>query len=390
MLRRSFALTLGAAAVGAASSSSLQKPEVKLVRVPNGGIQPQAVTDGRGVVHLLYFAGEAKAGDLYYVRSGDNCVTWSPPMRVNSEPASAIALGTIRGGQIAVGRSGHVHVAWNGSSAVQSAGPLNSESGQRGVPMLYTRCNENRTGFEPERSLMTRTFGLDGGGALAADLEGNVYVVWHGKAPGAITGEAGRQVWIAASRDDGATFAAEKPAWTAPVGACGCCGMALDAGNNGTVRVLFRSATQGVHRDVYLLTSRDGGARFDGRKLHTWNINACPMSSMSFADAGGRILGAWETAGQVYFEDLAAADATPMAASGEGKMRKHPRLAIMSIGDALMTWAEGAGWQRGGSLAWQMFDRDGKSAGETRAGAGLPDWSFAAVVATPSGFTIIY
>lgn len=165
----------------------------------------------------------------------------------------------------------------------------------------------------------------------------NVYVVWHGKAPGAIAGEAGRQVWIAVSRDDGATFAAEKPAWNAPVGACGCCGMALHAGNNGTVRVLFRSATQGVHRDIYLLTSRDRGARFDGRKLHTWNINACPTSSMSFAEAAARILGAWETAGQVYFEDLSAPNATPIAAPGEGKTRKHPRLAIAQNGDALMT-----------------------------------------------------
>jgi hypothetical protein len=38
--------------------------------------------------------------------------------------------------------------------------------------------------------------------------------------------------------------------------------------------------------------------------LHPWNINACPMSGMAFSEADGKVEGAWETAGQVYFEDL--------------------------------------------------------------------------------------
>lgn len=389
MLRRSFALALGATAVGARASSSLQKPQITPVRVPNGGIQPQAAIDPAGNLHLLYFSGEPKAGDLYYVRSANYGIAWSKPIRVNSEPSSAIALGTIRGGQIAIGANSRVHVAWNGSSAVQSAGPLNPESHQRGVPMLYSRLNDSSAAFEPERSLMTRTFGLDGGGTLAADRDGNVYVAWHGKAPGAAQGEAGRQVWMAVSRDSGATFAAEAEAWKEPVGACGCCGMAMHAENR-SVSVLYRSATQGVHRDIYLLTSLDRGSRFEGRKLHEWDINACPMSSMAFANGAGRLLGAWETAGQVYLEDLTQSNAVPIAAPGEGKTRKHPRLAIAPNGDSMMIWAQGAGWQHSGSLAWQLFDRSGKPAGETQIAAKLPDWSFGAVVTTPSGFAVLY
>jgi hypothetical protein len=213
MLRRSFVIALGAAAVGAASSSSLQKPQLTLLRVPNGGVQPRAAIDPGGNLHLLCFSGDPEAGDLYYLRSENYGVAWSKPIRVNSETGSAVALGTIRGGQIAIGGRNQVHVAWNGSSAAQSQGPLNPESGRRGAPMLYSRLDQTRAAFEPERSLMTRTFGLDGGGALAADREGNVYVAWHGKAPGAAQGEAGRQVWIAVSRDNGATFAAEAVGW---------------------------------------------------------------------------------------------------------------------------------------------------------------------------------
>lgn len=336
------------------------------------------------------FAGDPTAGDLYYVKSPDYGSTWSAPLRVNSTLGSAIALGTIRGGQIALGRNGRIHVAWNGSSAVQANGPLNPEAGQRGAPMLYSRLSADGTRFEPERSLMARTFGLDGGGAIAADSIGNVYVAWHGKAPGAAKGEAGRQVWIAESHDDGATFAAEQPAWGEPTGACGCCGMAMFADSKGTVRALYRSATEDIHRDIFRLTSLDRGRSFNGGKLHTWEINACPMSSMSFAEGAGTVAGAWEAGGQVYFENLTKTNAVPVSAPGEGKSRKHPRLAIAPNRDILMVWTEGTGWQRGGSLAWQLFEPNGKSLGEMHSQAGVPTWSFVAVAAKPDGFVIVY
>ena len=140
--------------------------------------------------------------------------------------------------------------------------------------MLYSRLNDARSAFEPERNVMTRTFGLDGGGTVAADSAGNVYVSWHGKAPAATEGEAGRQVWVAESHDDGKTFAAERPAWNQPTGACGCCGMAIFADAKGTVRALYRSATENIHRDIYLLTSVNPAHGFEGRKLHTWELNA--------------------------------------------------------------------------------------------------------------------
>jgi len=161
--------------------------------------------DGAGTLHVLYYVGDPMHGDLFYVKSLDSGAMWSAPLRVNSEPGTAIAAGTIRGGQIAIGRNSRVHVAWNGSKA-DSKGPINSESRQREAPMLYSRLNNARTAFEPERSVMTRTFGLNGGGTVAADSAGNVYVAWHGKAAGAVEGEAGRQVWVAESHDNGKTF----------------------------------------------------------------------------------------------------------------------------------------------------------------------------------------
>jgi hypothetical protein len=256
--------------------------------------------------------------------------------------------------------------------------------------MLYSRLNDGGTAFEPERNVMTQTFGLDGGGTVAADATGNVYVAWHGKTAGAAAGEAGRQVWLAASRDDGATFAPEKAAWREPTGACGCCGMAMFGDSKGIVRALYRSATENIHRDIFLLTSLDHGRSFDGRKLHTWDINACPMSSMAFAEGAGMVTGAWETGGQVYFETLSQPNGLPLSAPGEGKGRKHPRIAIAPNGEMLMVWTEGTGWQRGGSLAWQGFGRNGKPVGDIRVQPGVPVWGFAAVAAKPNGFVILY
>jgi len=291
---------------------------------------------------------------------------------------------------MALGKNGRVHVAWNGSSEGKSQGPLNPESGQREAPLFYSRLDDAHTAFEPQRNLMAHTFGLDGGGTVAADTAGNVYVSWHGKAPGAKQGEAGRQVWVADSHDDGKTFAAEHAAWDEPTGACGCCGMTMFADNGGTVRALYRSATENVHRDIYQLTSTDRARSFQGRKLHTWEINACPMSSMAFAEAAGKVAGAWETAGQVYFADLTKAGATPVSAPDEGKDRKHPRIAISSGGETLMVWTEGTAWARGGSLAWQLYDHEGKALGDLGTRKGVPAWSFGCVVATYGGFIVIY
>jgi hypothetical protein len=390
MKRKSLLFALGAMAVLAAGPRTAPHGDISLIRVPNGGIQPQVRVGPGGILHLLYYAGDPKNGDLFYVKSPDYGSTWSAPLRVNSTPGSSLAIGTIRGGQIALGKGGRIHVAWDGSSVVQSKGPLNPEAGQKGSPMLYSRLNEGGSAFEPERSLMTHTFGLDGGGAVAGDAAGNVYVAWHGKTAGAAAGEAGRQLWIAASRDDGVTFASEEAAWREPTGACGCCGMTMFGDSKGVVRALYRSATENIHRDIFLLTSLDHGRSFNGRKLHTWEINACPMSSMAFAEGDGMVAGAWETGGQVYFENLSQPNGVPLSAPGGGKDRKHPRIAIAPNGEMLMVWTQGTGWQRGGSLAWQVFGRNGKPVGDMRIQPGVPVWSFAAVAAKPNGFVIFY
>jgi hypothetical protein len=260
--------------------------------------------------------------------------------------------------------------------------------------MLYARLNDAGTAFEPQRNVITRFYGLDGGGSIAADPRGNVYVAWH--APDAKgSGEASRRVRVVKSTDDGKTFAPEKDAWSEPTGACGCCGMKLFADSGGAVYVLYRSATEMVHRDIYLLRSGNTGEKFDASRVAPVEVAKCVMSSASMAEGPKGVVAGWETDGQVAWAYVAADGARmgeAVSPAGPGRNRKYPSLAVNAAGEVLFAWSEGTGWNRGGSVHWQVFDGDAKPiAGARGMAAGLAAWSLpAAFPNRDGGFTVLY
>ena len=376
------------ACVSLFTSVASADPAVRTMRVPNDGLQPQVAVDDAGKVHLIYFKNDASHGDVFYVHSTDGGKSFSRPMRVNSVDGSAIATGTIRGAHLAIGRDRRVHVAWNGSDVVtlKGAGKV--------VPMYYARLNDAGNAFEPQRNVIDRHFGLDGGGSVAADKDGNVYVAWHAPEQKG-QDEGSRGIWIARSSDDGKTFAPETRAFAEPTGACGCCGMRLFADLRGSVYALYRSANEMVNRDMYLLRSDDHAKSFQGTKVAPMKIGMCVMSSEAMAQAPDGIVAAWETNSQIFWSHVAPkgpkiSEATP--APGEPRGRKHPALATNARGDVLLVWTEGTGWNKGGSIAWQVYDASGKPiAGASGKQDGLPAWSLPTAFAEREGaFTILY
>jgi hypothetical protein len=360
-------------------------PRVGLLRTPHKGIQPQTVLDRDGVLHMIYFTGDASAGDIEYVRRAADTKDFSQPIRVNSEPESAVAIGAVRGPQIAVGRNGRVDVIWFGSRA-------RSGDSSETMPVFFSRLNNSGKAFEPQRNLMQYAKGGDGGISITADAGGAVYAVWH--AMGAEPGEDHRRVYLARSTDDGKTFAREVPISPPTLGACGCCGMRAFADEHGTLFILYRAAAESVHRDMTLLTSTNQGVTFHDTTLGPWELNACPMSTAYLSEGGERVRAAWETAGQVYFDSVEPDSrkvTTPIAAPGESNNRKHPAVAANVNGQVVMVWTEGTSWAKGGSVAWQLFDNAGKPAGAEGHAPGVSVWGLPSVFADRKGnFTIIY
>jgi hypothetical protein len=371
------AASLCAAGAGATRADST------IVRLPAGGIQPHAAVDSRGVAHVVYFSGDPANGDLFYTRLGPDD-TFSAPVRVNSDEGSAIAVGTVRGARLALGRNGAVHVTWNGSSRAAASTGI--------TPMLYARLNAARTGFDPQRNLIQYAVGIDGGGAIAADAQGRVFVAWHAGGPESKS-EGDRRVWLTESRDDGRTFARERPISPPETGACGCCGMDGLVTPTGELFFLYRSAREVVNRDSYLLASPDAGRTFRAVRMEPWNVGACPMSTYELVAGQGTVLAAWETGGQVRYSRIHAGIASPaiVAPPGTATNRRHPSLAINARGEVLLSWSVGTGWQRGGAVAWQVFDAAGRPIGAAGHAPGVPVWGMTAAIARPDGsFAVVY
>lgn len=409
-LMRKVTLVLCAASINLVAAES---GEVKLVRTPDGGIQPQAAVDGKGVVHLIYYKGEAKGGDIFYVRQKPGQEAFSKPIQVNSQPKSAMAAGTIRGAQLAVGKNGRVHVAWNGhapsshaksghsADAHASGGDAPSGHSQSGhapeqpawmkAPMLYTRLNDAGTAFERERDVIAKARGLDGGGSVAADNLGNVYVFWHAPKPGDTNGEAGRAVFVARSTDDGKTFAPETLTTAKPTGACGCCGMKSFADSEGNIFALYRSATEMVNRDETLLISRNRGADFEIAYTHGWKVSTCPMSSAFLSETKAGVLAAAETHGRVFFVRVDPKSGKVSEPTSPVTKGKHPVVVGNTKGEVLLAWTEGTSWGKGGAVAWQVYDEAGNPTSEKGRAEGVPAWSLAtAFVKQEGSFVIIY
>ena len=386
-------LLTGLLYVSLSGGAGPQSPRVELVAVPNAGIQPQAVMDAGAVLHLIYFKGEPGSGDLYYVRRPAGATTFTAPIRVNSDHGSAIATGTVRGGQMALGRNGWVHVAWNAAKPIEHPPSRTRVGGTsndvKHTPMWYARLPPGAVAFEPQRAIGEHTRHLDGGGSIAADARGRVYVVWH--AAGLKDGEIDRRLYVARSADDGRLFGSEE-AFAPDGGLCGCCQLETLAEPDGRLQILYRGAGAGVHRDAIWITVGPKGALRPVR-LQEWNLPACPMTTFAMAFAPSGILAAWETQHQIHTGTLDPARRTlsNVAALARTAIRKHPSIAINKAGERLIAWTEGTAWARGGTVAWELQDRNGvKLAGAVNAGS-VPVWGLVSAIASPDGsFFIVH
>jgi hypothetical protein len=115
------------------------------------------------------------------------------------------------------------------------------------------------------------------------------------------------------------------------------------------------------------------------------------MSSATISEAAGEILAAAETHGRVFFIRLDPRSGKVSSPVSPEPKAKHPVAVGNTSGEVLLAWAEGTGWNKGGSVAWQVYDRQGQAISPKGSAEGLATWSLPTAFAEPDGnFTIIY
>lgn len=183
--------------------------EVRVENVPERGLQPEVAVDSNSVVHLVYLRGDPKAADIRYTSRLPGR-EWRASKTVNTTPGTAVALGSIRGPQIALGAQATVHVVWNGVA----------EDGATQAPLLYSRLVAGANEFEKQQDLLIGTTALDGGASVAADGKGSVWVAWHANPPGNTPDESQRVVFLRSSQDEGHQFNAPEALNATTPGVC--------------------------------------------------------------------------------------------------------------------------------------------------------------------------
>src|SRR5262245_51259684 len=126
--------------IAAFAPTLLAAPPVEVTRLPDRGMQPR-IALGKDAIHLVYLTGAPRHSDVQYRRLPAEATTFTPPVRVNSQRASAIAAGAVRGAELAVDNGGRVHVVWNGADqATVKVGDQSVES----APVLYARSDDGK------------------------------------------------------------------------------------------------------------------------------------------------------------------------------------------------------------------------------------------------------
>ena len=365
------------------------EPKVNFEKTPHSGIQPQAIVDKSGTLHLLYHKGQPREGDLYYTTRAKGKKNFTAPLKVNNIAGSACCIGSIFRARTAIDQNGIVHVLWNGSFGFVKK--QWEKKGKQRTPeeftyLFYTCLADDRKSFRQQVNLNRNTYGLDGNGSITVDRNGVIRVFWHAN----IKGRPDRMAFMVQSNNKGKSFSIETPVTRNPIGACECCTLEAFSSVSGKTFVAYRTAEK-TGRDTVIFSTEKQNNSFKEIHRHQWKVFTCPASTFAFAEDAQRIYAAWETKGHIYTKDILSSSASIKVSSGN-KNCKYPSIAINSRRDRLTTWSTNTGWGEGGYIQYQLTNRNGTVISQSnRPGHSPAAYSFSnACTLTTGDFIIFY
>lgn len=254
----------------------------RVVTIASEGKEPQVAIGRSGAVHVAFGLGNR----VLCSSSTDGGKTFAPPVTVSDR--GVLSLGMRRGPRIAAG-----------AGAVVIAAVVGETGGGRDGDVLAWRSTDDGISWSPPTRLNTKPGSArEGLHALVAGPRGSIYCAWLDLR------NDRTELFGAGSEDFGKTWKSDGLIYRSPEKSiCQCCHPSLAFGPDGTLFAMWRNNLKGA-RDMYLARSTDMGATFTPAEklgLRTWVLDICPMDGGSLAVGDdGEVCTTWTRAGEVF------------------------------------------------------------------------------------------
>src|SRR5713226_8175008 len=237
--------------------------------------QPQLAA-GAGIVGVT-FGGDKT---IYFAASRDNGQTFSSPVKVAASPM--LSLGRHRGPRIAITAN---------TIVISAVGGTKMPPGADGDLRAWRSTDGGKTWADGVVINDTPSSAREGLHSMAAGGKGLLFATWLDDRA------KGKKLYGATSKDGGASWSKNVLIYESPSGTiCQCCHPTAIVDAKGEIYVMWRNALDG-NRDMYVAHSRDGGASFSAAKkmgADSWRLDACPMDGGGLTmDPHGKLVSIW-------------------------------------------------------------------------------------------------
>jgi hypothetical protein len=241
---------------------------ITIDRAHEGG-HPSIAADAKGDLHVAYLSYEAgaKVPDIFYTLSPDAGKSWSAGVNVSR------TSGISREPTIACGKDGHLVIVW-----------LDTTSGMENPDVYGVYSTDGGKSWSDARDISS-TSGKSMDPCVAIAPDGTVHAVWADTTDST----TGPEIWHSFSIDKGATWSKAKNV-SHTLGDARC--PALACGRENEVFVCWTDKVgDKVNSDIFFASSRDGGKSFS--KAANVSNNPGDSSAPSIAVDGSGIYLAW-------------------------------------------------------------------------------------------------